>query len=65
MKGNQNLPKRQVTSNNITGKSLPFSNRYRSNSREQRNHSRHRSPNKFSQNNSNPIMGIVISNYRV
>ena len=48
MKGNQNIPNRQVTSNNMTGKPLSFSNRSRSNSREHRNHSRHRSPNKFS-----------------
>ena len=37
MKGNQNLPNRQVTSNNMTGKPLPFSHRSRSNSREHRN----------------------------
>ena len=49
MKGNQNLPNRQVTSNNMTGKPLPFSNRSRSNSREHRNNSRHRSLNKFPQ----------------
>ena len=40
MKGNQNLPNRQVTSNNLTSKPLPFSRRSRSNSREQRNHSK-------------------------
>ena len=57
MKGNQNLPNKQVTSNNMTGKPLPFSHRSRSNSRDQRNHSRHRSPNKFSQNNSKPYYG--------
>ena len=57
MKGTQNLPNRQVTSNNMTGKPLPFSHRSRSNSREQRNHSRHRSQNKFSQNNSKPYYG--------
>ena len=57
MKGNKNLPNRQVTSNNLTSKPLPFSHRSRSNSREQRNHSRHRSPNKFSQKNSIPFYG--------
>ena len=57
MKGNQNIPNRQVTSNNMTGKPLPFSHRSCSNSREHRNHSRHRSPNKFSQNNSKPYYG--------
>ena len=56
-KGNHNLPNRQVTSNNVTSKPLPFSHRSRSNSREQRNHSRHGSPNKFSQNNSKPNYG--------
>ena len=54
MKGNQNLPNRQVTSINMTGKPLPFLHRSR---REHRNHSRHRSPNKFSQNNSKPYYG--------
>ena len=49
MKGNQNLPNRQVTSNNMTGKPLPFSHRSRINSREYRNNSRHRSPNKIQQ----------------
>ena len=43
MKGNQNLPNRQVTSNNLTGKPLPFSYR--------------RSPHKFPQNNSKPYCG--------
>ena len=57
MKGNQNLPNRQFTSKNMTGKLLPFSHRSRSNSREQRNHSRNRSPNKFSRNNSKPYYG--------
>ena len=51
MKDNQNLPNRKVTSNNMTGKPLPFSHRSRSNSREHCNKSRHRSPNKFSQCN--------------
>ena len=45
MKGNQNLPNRKVTSNNMTGKQLPFSHRSRSNSREHRHNSRHRNPN--------------------
>ena len=57
MKENQNLPNRQVTSNNMTGKPLPFSYRSRSNSRENRNKSRHRSPYKFSQINSKPYYG--------
>ena len=55
MRGNQNLPKRQVTSNIMTGK--PFLYRFRSNSRDQRNHSRHRIRNKFLQNNSKPYYG--------
>ena len=55
MKGNQNLPNRQVTSNNMTGKPLPFSHPSRSISREHRNHLRHRSPNKLSKNNSKPF----------
>ena len=57
MKGNQNLPNRQVTSNDMTGKPLPFSHRSRSNSREHRNHSRHRSPKIFSQKYSKPYYG--------
>ena len=57
MKGNQNLPNRQVTSTNMTTKQLPFSHRSCSNSREHKNHSRHRSPKKFSQNNSKPFCG--------
>ena len=56
MKNNQNLPNRQVNSNNMTSKPLPFSQRSRSNSREHQN-PRHRSPNKFSQNNSKPYYG--------
>ena len=60
MKGNQSLPNRQVTSNNMPGKPLPFLHRSRSNSREQRNLSRHRRPNKFSQNNSKPYYGNSI-----
>ena len=54
MKGNQNLPNRQISSNNMRGKPLPFSYHSRSNSREHRNNSRHRSSNKFSQSNSKP-----------
>ena len=57
MKCKQNLPNRQVTLNNMTGKPLPFPRRSRSNSREHRNHSRHRSPNKSSQNSSEPYYG--------
>ena len=57
MKGDQNLPNRQVTSNNVTGKPLPFSHLSRSNSREHRNNSRHRGPNKFSETNSKPYYG--------
>ena len=57
MKGNQDLPNRQATSNNMTSKPLPFSHRSRSNSREHRNQSRHRSPNKFSQNDIKPNFG--------
>ena len=57
MEGNQNLPNRQVTSNNMTSKPLTFSHRSRSNSREQRNYSRHRSPNKISQNNTKLYYG--------
>ena len=56
MKGNQNLPNRQVTSNNMTGRPLPFPYRSRSNSRD-RNNSRQRSPHKYTQNNSKPYYG--------
>ena len=41
----------------MTGKSLPFSHRSSSNSREHRNNSRQKSPNKFSQNNLKPYYG--------
>ena len=57
MKGNQNLPNKQVTSNNMTGKPLPFSYRSRSNSRDRRDNSRHRSPTKSSPSNSKPYYG--------
>ena len=58
MKGNQNLPNRQVTSNNMTGK-LPFPFCSRSNSRDRKN-SRHRSPHKHPQSNSKPYYGNSI-----
>ena len=57
MKGNQNLPNREVTSNNMTGKPLPFLYRSHSISRDNRKNSRNRSPNKFLQNNSKPYYG--------
>ena len=57
MKGNQYLLNRQITSNNMTGKPLPFSYRSRSNSREQRDNSWHTSPNKSYQNTSKPYYG--------
>ena len=57
MKGNQKFPNQQVTSNIITGKTLPFSYRCRSNSRDHRDNSRHRSPNEFSHSNSKPYHG--------
>ena len=57
MKGNQNLPNKQVKSNNMKGKPLPFSHRSRSNSRKHRNNSKHRNPNKFSQTGSKQYYG--------
>ena len=45
MKGNRNLPNKQVKSNNMTGKPLSFSYRSRSKSRDRLDNSRHRSPN--------------------
>ena len=57
MKSNQNLQNGHVTSNNMTVKPLPFAHRSRSNSREHRTNSQHRSPNKFSQPNSKPYYG--------
>ena len=48
MKGNQNLPNKQVTSNNMTAKPLPLSYCSRSNSRDNRDTSGHRNPNKLS-----------------
>ena len=65
MKRNQNLPNRHITLNNMTGKPLPFSHRSRSNTREQRNHSKHRIQINTHKVTQNPIMGIVISNHRV
>ena len=62
MKGNQNLPNRQNTSNKMTSKPLPFAYLSRSNSREHRNNSRHRSPNKFPQ--SNPKLYFGNSNFK-
>ena len=41
----------------MTGKQLPCSDRSRSNNREHRNNSRHRSPNKFSQSHSKSYYG--------
>ena len=57
MKGNQNLPNRQFTSNIMTIKPLTYSHCSRSDSREQINHSRHRIPNKFLQSNSKLYYG--------
>ena len=57
MKGYQNLSIKQVTSNNITGKPLSFSYRSRSNSRDQRDNSRLRSPNKYSPSNTKHYYG--------
>ena len=54
MKGKQNHPNKQVTSNSMTGKPLPFSHCSRSNRRENRYTSRHRSPSKSSHSNSKP-----------
>ena len=46
MKGNQNLPNKQATSNNITSKQLQFPFGSQSSSRENGDTSRHRSPSK-------------------
>ena len=54
MKGNQKLPIKQITPVNMTGKPLPFSYRPRSNSRDNRDTSRHRSPNNLSHPNMKP-----------
>ena len=63
MKGNQNLPNRQVTSNILTGKQLPFSHGSRSNNREHRNNSRHRM--NYHKITQNPTMETAILNHRV
>ena len=52
VKGNQNLPNKQVTSNNMTGKPLPFPYCSRSISRETRGVLQHKSPNRPSFANS-------------
>ena len=65
MKGNQNLPNKQVTSNNIIVNSLPFSLRSRSNSREHRNHSRQEAQTSSHKIIENPIMGTAILNHQV
>ena len=62
---NQHLPNKQDRSNNMTVKSLPFSYRSRSNSRDHRDNSRHRSPNKFPHSNSKLYYGKVFLNHRV
>ena len=64
-KGNKNLPKKQVTSSIMTAKPLPFSYCSKSNSRDHRDDSRYKSPNKISHSNSDPITVIVILNHRV
>ena len=56
-KGNQNLPNKQITSNNMTGKPLPFPYRSRRNIRDVRDISRHKSPNTSSFTNSKPYYG--------
>ena len=65
MKGNQNRPNRQATPNNMTSKPLPFSHRSRSNSREQRNHSRQKSKQNSHKITQNPITETVISNHHI
>ena len=57
MTGNQNLPNKQVTSNNMTSKPLLFPYRSRSNRRDNRDTSLHRNPNKSSFSNSKPSNG--------
>ena len=57
MKRNQNLPKKQVRSNNMTSKLPPFLYCSRCNSRDNQETSRHRSPNKSSIANSRPYYG--------
>ena len=57
MKGNQKLPNKQVTSNNMTAKPLALSYCSRNNNRDNRDTSRHRNPNKLSHSNSKPYYG--------
>ena len=54
MKGNQSLLRKKFTSNNMTCKPLSIPCSPRSNSRENRDSSRHRSPNRTSNSNSKP-----------
>ena len=57
MKIYQSLPNKQVTSNNMNGKPLSFPYHSRSNCSENRDTSRHRSPNRTSNIPSNPYFG--------
>ena len=65
MKGNQNVANKQVTSNKMTGKLLPFPFCSRSNNRDNRDTSRHRSPNSTSRVIQNHIAGIVTLKHQV
>ena len=53
----KNPPNKQVTSNNLTAKSQPFTYHTRSNGRDHRNTSRHRSSDRASNHNSKPYFG--------
>ena len=65
MRGNKNLPNKQLTSNNLTGKPQSFPYRSRSNSRYFRETSRYRSPNTSSLTNSEPSLEMIFLNYQV
>ena len=57
MKGNRNFPNKQVTSSNMTGNTLYFRCNSRSSSRENRDTSRLRSPNRTSSSSFKPYYG--------
>ena len=60
IKGNQNLPIKQITSNSMTGKQIPFSYHSRSNSEGNRDTSRNRTRKRISEPNIKPYCGNSI-----
>ena len=65
MNGYQSLPNKDVTSKNMTGKPLSIPYRSRSNSRDNRDTSRHRSPKNHHIQNQNLTLEIAILDHKV